>query len=47
MKAYNETTSEMLNYIWKHTDVVDTLIFHNCTYVRNITVYEVTKLKSL
>lgn len=43
----HETTSEMLNYIWKHTDVDDTPISHNCTYFRNITVYEVSKLKSL
>lgn len=47
MKEYNETTSEMLNYIWKHKDVVDTHIFPNCTYFRNITDYEVSKLKSL
>jgi len=39
MKEYNETTSEMLNYISKHTDVVDTPIYHNCTYFRNIIVY--------
>jgi len=47
MKEHNETTSEMLNYIWKHTDVVDILISHNCTYFRNISVYEAPKLKSL